>query len=147
MKTVLINNIEYPTYATLEDAEIYFNAEFDSNWQHIENKEQLLVTATRIIDKKDFQGEKVEATQPLKFPRIIAGQETDENLLMVACCELANNIFKDGGKDADISNLKSVSLGDSSITFKEDGKTENDDDLLIEQYLSDYLIGGVRVIL
>ena len=38
-------------------------------------------------------------------------------------------------------------MGDSSITFKESDSTLTDDDLLIEKYLGDYLLGGVRVIL
>ena len=46
-----------------------------------------------------------------------------------------------------MNNIKSVSLGGSSISFVDSGKTENEDDLILERFLSDYLIGGIKVIL
>lgn len=148
-KKVIINDKEYNTYATVEEADNYFAAKFGSQWSNIgENqKAQLLVTATRLIDKKDYRGVKADKDQPLQFPRIIEEGMTSDELLLETCCELAENIYNDGGTDKDISNIKSVSMGDSSITFKESDSTLTDDDLLIEKYLGDYLLGGVRVIL
>ena len=148
-KIIKINDKDYYTYATVEEADDYFAAAYGTEWEQIsENqKQKLLITATRLIDRRDYQGEKVNPEQPLKFPRMICDEKTSDDVLITACSELAANIYSDGGTDNSMSNIKSVSLGDSSITFKEDGKTENDDDLLIEEYLSDYLIGGVRVIL
>lgn len=148
-KIIKINNKDYYTYATVEDADDYFAASYGSEWETIsENqKQKLLITATRVIDRKDYQGIKVDENQPLKFPRLISGIQTDDYLLMMTCCELALNIYSDGGKDVDISNIKSVSLGDSSVSFRDTSKTESEEDLLIEDFLSDYLMGGVRVIL
>ena len=148
-KIITINNKEYYTYATLEDADNYFAAAYGSEWEQIsENqKQKLLITATRLIDRRDYQGEKVNPEQPLKFPRIICDEKTNNDILTVACCELAANIYSDGGVDKTMSNIKSVSLGDSSISFIESGKTESEDDLIIEKFLSEYLMGGVRVIL
>lgn len=148
-KIITIDEKNYYTYATLEEANEYFAARFGSEWSDLTElqKKQTLITATRNIDKRDYQGEKVDESQHLKFPRIIAGVQTDDNLLIQACCELALNIYSDGGKDTNISNIKSVSMGDSSISFKDEASITSDDDLLIEEYLSDYLMGGVRVIL
>lgn len=148
-KIITINNKEYYTYATLEDADNYFAAAYGSEWEQIsENqKQKLLITATRLIDRRDYQGEKVNSEQPLKFPRIICDEKTNDDVLITACCELAANIYSDGGIDKTMSNIKSVSLGDSSISFIESGKTESEDDLIIEKFLSEYLMGGVRVIL
>ena len=148
-KIITINYKEYYTYATLEDADNYFAAAYGSEWEQIsENqKQKLLITATRLIDRRDYQGEKVNPEQPLKFPRMICDKKTSDDVLITACCELAANIYSDGGVDKTMSNIKSVSLGDSSISFIESGKTESEDDLIIEKFLSNYLMGGVRVIL
>lgn len=148
-KIIKINDKDYYTYATVEDADDYFAASYGSEWETIsENqKQKLLITATRVIDRKDYQGEKLDKNQPLKFPRIIEGEQTSEEILIAACSELAANIYSDGGTDNSMSNVKSVSLGDSSISFIENGKTECEDDLIIEKFLSEYLMGGVRVIL
>ena len=75
-KIIKINNKDYYTYATVEDADDYFAASYGSEWETIsENqKQKLLITATRVIDRKDYQGEKLDKNQPLKFPRIIEGE-------------------------------------------------------------------------
>ena len=146
-KTINVNEKDFYTYATVEEANEYFSVIYGSEWESIsENqKQKLLLTATRIIDRQDYQGQKVDENQPLKFPRIINGKETSEDLLIIACCELATDIYSDNGVDG-VNNLKSVSLGDSSVSFAE-GENSCEDDLIIERYLSDYLLGGVRVIL
>lgn len=148
-KTITINDKEYYTYATIEESDDYFNAAYGSEWGNISDiqKAKLLITATRVIDRKNYQGVKVDENQPLKFPRIINGGLTLEEYLIAACSELAANIYSDGGTDNSMSNIKSVSLGDSSISFIENGKTECEDDLIIERFLSDYMIGGVQIIL
>lgn len=148
-KIIIINEKDYYTYATVEDADNYFAAAYGSEWELIseEQKQKLLVTATRLIDRKDYQGEKVDSEQPLKFPRVICDEQTNDETLMIACCELAANIYSDGGPDNAMNNIKSVSLGDSSVTFVESGKIESEDDLIIEKFLNEYLIGGVQVIL
>ena len=148
-KTIIIDNKTYYTYATVEESNEYFGAAYGSEWENIsENqKQKLLITSTRVIDKKEFLGEKVEVNQPLKFPRFIFNEKTSDEVLMAACCELAANIYSDGGVDKSMNNIKSVSLGGSSISFVERGKTDNEDDLIIESFLSDYLIGGMKVLL
>ncbi len=148
-KFIIINEKKYYTYATVEESNEYFGASYGSEWENISDnqKEKLLVTATRVIDRKEYQGEKFDKNQPLKFPRVIYGEKTSDEVLTIACCELAANIYSDGGADNSMSNIKSVSLGGSSISFVDSGKTECEDDLIIERFLSDYLIGGIKVIL
>ncbi len=149
MKTINLFGKDYLTYATVEEADEYFNTVLGSNWVELGEvqKAQVLITATKMIDRKDYQGEKVAPDQPLKFPRIINGLKTIDMVLVEACCELAQNIFNDGGKDKNIANLKSVSLGDSSVSFKDDFNVESEDELIIQEYLGEYLKGGVQVIL
>ena len=150
-KTITIDTKQYYTYATVSEANDYFAATFGSEWSEVSeaDKSKLLVTATRVIDKRDYQGQKVDENQHLKFPRIIDKEQTDDNLLITACCEVAMSLYINGGSstNASINNIQSVSLGDSSVSFKEGASIETDENYIIEDYLSDYLMGGVQVIL
>ena len=152
-KIITIDTKEYYTYATVSEANDYFAAAFESEWSEVSetDKPKLLVTATRLIDKKNYQGKKVDEDQHLKFPRIIADEQTDDELVMEACCELAMSLYFDGDSssinDINMKSVQSVSLGDSSISFKDGANLESDQDAIIDDYLSDYLIGGVQVIL
>ena len=148
-KVIYLFGKDFNVYATVEDADLYFSAMFGNNWAEIGEiqKAQLLITATRQIDRQDFQGVVVDEEQPLKLPRIIAGKPTDDDLVTEACCELALQIYQNGNSNVNVNDVQSVSLGDSKITFKDDAVMENTNDLLIENYLGNYLIGGVRVIL
>ena len=152
-KIIIIDTKEYYTYATVSEANDYFAASFGSEWSEVSetDKPKLLVTATRLIDKKNYQGEKVDEEQPLKFPRIIADEQTDDDLIMEACCELAMSLYFDGDSSSisgiNMKNVQSVSLGDSSISFKDGANLESDQDAIIDYYLSDYLMGRVQVIL
>lgn len=152
-KIIIIDTKEYYTYATVSEANDYFAASFGSEWSEVSetDKPKLLVTATRLIDKKNYQGEKVDEEQHLKFPRIIADEQTDDELVMEACCELAMSLYFDGDSssinDINMKSVQSVSLGDSSISFKDGANLESDQDAIIDDYLSDYLMGGVQVIL
>lgn len=60
-KYININGKEYPVYATVEEADEYFAAFFNSGWDAIsdEDKAKLLVSATRSIDRMQFAGEKL----------------------------------------------------------------------------------------
>lgn len=148
-KVIYLFGKDFNVYATVEEADLYFSTMFGNNWAEIgeTQKAQLLITATRMIDRQDFQGVVVDEEQPLKFPRIINDKLTNDDLLVETCCELALQIYSDGGINVDVSNVESVSLGDSKITFKDNIINENGNELLIENFLSDYLMGGVRVLL
>lgn len=132
-----INGKEYPTYATVEQADEYFQASYGSEWENLDDdtKEKLLVTATRSIDKSEYRGKKVDEKQPLQFPRIINGKLTDDDLLMRACCEEAIAIY-DNGQTKDYRGIKRIDVQDTSIEFNsnaEDSQYASDvaDDLLL----------------
>ena len=59
-KYININGKEYPVYATVEKADEYLAAFFNSGWAAIyaEAKSTLLVSAARSIDSMQFVGEK-----------------------------------------------------------------------------------------
>ena len=73
IKTVEINEVIYPVYADLDDAEKYNNAILNSTWNERTETEQsqLLVMATRKIDSYKYTGTKIDENQALKFPRIM----------------------------------------------------------------------------
>lgn len=162
MKTITINGIEYPTYATVEEAEQYFNAKFGSTWSEIEqlDKEKLLVTATREIEKVKFQGYKLDIAQDLAFPRVICSCSINpinpEDILIACCSEIANAIYNlpvtENVITAGADKIKSMSVGDTSITFQ-DGVTIETDNYsavatsIIKKYLGRFLKGNIRVIL
>lgn len=132
-----INGKEYPTYATVEQADEYFQASYGSEWENLddEDKEKLLVTATRSIDKSEYRGKKADEEQPLQFPRIINGKLTDDDLLMRACCEEAMAIYSNG-QTKDYRGIKRIDVQDTSIEFNsnvEDSQYASDvvDDLLL----------------
>jgi hypothetical protein len=75
MPLVTIGATEYEVYSSLADADTYFNASIQFvEWDAFsdDQKSRGLVSATRLIDRQDWQGEKTEQgspTQNLEFPR------------------------------------------------------------------------------
>ena len=149
MKTIEINGIEYPTYATVEEADDYFNASFGASWEEINDydKEKLLISATRSIDKGEYRGQKVEESQLLEFPRIINGKETSETILMKACCEEAQAIYDKGtSATADIDGVKRVEVQDTAIEFKDSSETSEFVSDVTDDLLRPYRYLGVSVL-
>lgn len=160
MATIIINNIEYPSYATVQDADNYFGAKFGSEWGALqtEDKNKLLVSATREIEKCRFQGIRVDKDQDLKFPRQIGCFIIDlENKdLIECCCEVANAIYLTSCSDCvnmaipNADKIKSMSVGDTSISFQDNANIEIDvfDSVampIIKKYLRCFLKGNVVV--
>lgn len=149
MKTVIINEIEYPTYATVKDADNYFNAFFGSTWEQIDevDKAKLLVSATRTIDTQEWRGVKKDETQELAFPRLINKVETDEKLLIKACCEEAISINKSGTSSTEnTEGIKSVTVQDTTISFKENSQEKAFKSNVVEELLRPYRYLGVSVL-
>lgn len=126
-KYLIINEIEYPSYADLTDAEIYNNAIYGSSWNTLDPtvQSQLLVESTRVIDSYKYIGEKVDPEQPLKFPRISSnGKVSDDKVLTDLCCQIANYIYKNGsnsgGGEGLLANLKKYQIGDMHVDFKDE---------------------------
>lgn len=72
MATVSINGTDYTVYQDVTEADEYFNgsSSFDT-WDGYtsDEKARSLVSATRLIDRQSWQGEKESDAQTLEFPR------------------------------------------------------------------------------
>lgn len=148
MKTVTINEKDYPVYATLEDANEYFAGFFNSGWESISDDEklQLLVSATRSIDRVAYAGERVEENQQLKFPRIIYGNLTNDNILKEACCEEALSIYESNtATSSDITDVKTMKVQDTWIEFYDGRKDKQLKSENAYRLLYPYLEFGVEV--
>ena len=128
-KYVTINQISYPVYADLQDAEIYNNAIVGSSWDTLDEKtqSQYLVMATRKIDSYNYAGEKKDPNQELKFPRVMTnGKTSNDEVLTNLCCQIAtyyltNGTSSSGGDSGNLlSNLKEYKVGDLQVNFKDD---------------------------
>lgn len=149
MKTVTINEVEYPTYATIQDADNYFNAFFGSTWESIDevDKAKLLVSATRTIDAQEWRGYKKDEAQELAFPRLINMVETDERLLTKACCEEALAIKKSGTSESlNAEGVQSVTVQDTTISFKANNEDKAFKSSIVEDILRPYRYLGVSVL-
>lgn len=149
MKIIEINENEYPTYATVEEADDYFTAFYGSVWEEIdeEDKKKLLVSASRTIDYGEWRGYKVDEEQKQAFPRIINGKETDEDLLMKACCEEALGIYQSGNNGiANTDGIQSVRVQDTEITFKSNATEQEFHSNAVEDILRPYRYLGVSVL-
>ena len=154
MTTITINNIEYNSYASVEEADQYLNVKYGSNWSTYDDdkKAKLLVNATREIDKREYQGVKVDEQQPLKFPRIIAKVQTDDELVKQACIELADGLALTstgtGGGSANLQAIKSMKVGNTNIEFKDDAVLVDPAQVassVIDDLLEPYLKGNAEV--
>lgn len=78
------------TYITNSDADLYFEARYNSELWDItseENKTKLLTKATQLIDRLNFAGCKNDDAQVLEFPR--GDDTTVPQNIKDACCEIA----------------------------------------------------------
>ena len=149
-KYVTINEISYPVYANLQDAEIYNNAIVGSSWSTLDEttQSQYLVMASRKIDSYNYSGEKKDPNQELKFPRVMAnGKTSDDEVLTNLCCQIAayylsNGTSSSGGDSGNIlSQLESYQMADLHVKFKSDAQLDLSGlDDFIEQALKDWLM-------
>lgn len=150
MKTITIGETNYPVYATVSDADQYFFTTYGQKWCSLDTsiKERLLISATRTIDTGDWIGIKKDQEQPLEFPRVYSiNQETDENILMMACCEEAMSIYEDGSSDAkDMKGVKSLRVQDTEITFASNTETGSLRSEMANKLLAKYSVQGVRIL-
>lgn len=161
MATITINDNDYHSYATVSEANEYFAASFNSLWVNVgeNDKQKLLITSTRQIDAMDYQGHKVDEEQSLKFPRWVCCEEnvSSDDLLIQTCCEVAIGIYKASLMSTEIvvpnaDKIKSMSVGDTSISFQDKADIETDFNTaiakpIIKKYLGKWLRGNMRVLL
>src|SRR3989304_3863760 len=71
-EAVIIASNPYDTYANTDQADLYLQANYlAAAWFDLtlDQKGQLLVTATRLFDRQCWLGGKTEEGQPLQWPR------------------------------------------------------------------------------
>ena len=72
MATIVIGADSYTAYASVADADVFFNGSVDyATWGALttDEKSRSLVTSTRMLDRQLWQGEKEDPLQALAFPR------------------------------------------------------------------------------
>lgn len=157
-KTIKINEIEYPVYCTVEEADKYFSSIFSANkWAELEetDKEKLLIEATRKLNKLKFAGFPVAVNQPLAFPRYFkpnflskrtytseanAVSVYGKSLIFIempeemiaACCEQAVYIAEYSGIFSDSVHIKNRLLGITSINIGNGSVSYNSGSVMLE---------------
>lgn len=119
------------SYVTLSNANAYHELSLHAaNWNDTttERREQALVTATRMIDRQNWKGQKTDPAQPLAWPRTGVtrndGSTVDPNTLppelILATYELAlallDNVAVQSQGDTG-SNIKSLGAGSAQLSF------------------------------
>lgn len=100
--TITSGNV-YDVYASLAQADLYLTANYlATTWFDLtdDQKGQLLVTSTRLLDRQCWLGEKTEEDQPLQWPRTNTGVDgVEDNIvpdgIINGSIELAFAIFTD----------------------------------------------------
>lgn len=114
------------SYVTLEEADKYFEEKLGADfWAELDEtaKEKALITASRQIDIQPFLGRKADPKQEMSFPRIIRGKKYEVLYrVKAAVCEQVFGLFSDDYEKN--PNVKSVSLGSASITFRDNADFE-----------------------
>lgn len=119
------------SYITASNAAAYFDdALYADAWDAATDahKDKSLVTATRMLDRQSWQGEKTDPAQPLQFPRTgltyLDGTEVPSDALpqalLNATCELALALLGDSSVQTNTdtsSNIQNVTAGPASVTF------------------------------
>ena len=161
MATITINDNDYHSYSTVEQANNYFVGSFNNLWSNIgeDDKQKLLITSTRLIDTMEYQGHRVDKEQPLKFPRWMCCEEnvSSDDLLIQTCCEVAMGVYQASLLSTDVivpnaDKIKSMSVGDTSISFQDKADIETDFNAaiakpIIKKYLGKWLKGNMRILL
>lgn len=135
-KTVEIDGLAFPVYATLDEANAYMTGKygvsmwFDSTTDP-ETKKRLLVTATRILDRQKWQGTPTGLSgQQLAWPRTglecVAEDEIPEKLVY-ACVELANLILEGSDVESNVrpgvQTLQMIKAGSVQLQYFRDAES------------------------
>ncbi len=128
------------SFISLEDANVYFDERYDSeSWISLddEQKEKLLITATKKINKFDFCGQKADESQKLEFPRDFGTPQDIKDAVCEEAISLAmtqNNLHRTNQQN----NISSISLGVGSVSYNTSKKLNEENLLLSETAL--YLV-------
>lgn len=156
---VEIGSANYDVYADLSTADLYLDAALHAdNWRaaDVDSQARALVTATRVLDRQRWKGEKVVADQPLSFPRTdmaitpepllraaddipldIINASIELALALVDGLEVQNNQTTN-------ERIRSMSAGSVSISFSRTvaGEVSLRFPLIIHELIRRYLAGG-----
>lgn len=156
------------SYVTLTEADSYFEDRLDaSDWQLAPQsiREQALVTATRILEEKSWEGVSVSETQALAFPRSGSFADTsrgfsiaftndyafpssnetetslgrDIQLLRKACYELAYHLLNNEGLTDNTGTVESIKVGPIELTEIRNASTAK---TIVDQYISPMVRSG-----
>lgn len=127
MATVTIGGTDYDTYATVAEADEYLAADFTATAWRAETdedqKSRALVTATRLLDRQTWPGEKADEFQPLAWPRTgVTGYDDYEvpQAVIDACCLLAKYIHEGSTLETSpttANNTKRLKAGSAEIEY------------------------------
>lgn len=117
------------SYLNLTDANTYFELALGvDKWTNATDatKQSALVTATRMTDRKDWQGEKTVSTQPLEWPRTgvvdkngdLVSTTTLPQDFQDGICELALELITDPDvQTTTVAATKSMMADKTSVEF------------------------------
>lgn len=107
------------SFVTLEEAQQYFEERYNAQkWFELQDsdKENLLITSSKKINKFDFAGKKLDSSQPMKFPRDFPMPQDIKD----AVCEEALSMAVAGASvhyQNQKNNIKSLGLGSGSVSY------------------------------
>lgn len=150
-----IGSLTANCYVTVEEADAYFlERAHSSTWENSQ-KEQLLITASRILDwQLKFQGVKTLDIQSMQFPRkwVILANEylVPDNIIPVAVkqatFELAFSFISgDRTSDSALSGIEQVKAGPLFVKAVAGGVNDTSPKVVpdyIKRILSEYIVSG-----
>ena len=129
MPTIQLNSNLYDVYADVEDADLYLIAAIHAaNWQSAteDTKKQALVSATRLLDRQRWRGDKTDSSEPLAWPRTSTGIDGVEDDIVPAdivngSIELALSLIDGSDVQANSTplaqKLESIKAGSVALTY------------------------------
>ena len=109
-------DITYYSYITLLNAENYFLGRFNSdawNSASADDKQTVLVQATRLIDCLNYEGVKTDDSQATEFPR--DGGTVVPIEISIATCEIAFSLLDGVDPEQELNSLATSSQGYGSV--------------------------------
>lgn len=128
---ITIDGTDHAVYLLLADAEAYLAASLHATaWDSATTaqRNKAIVTATRMLDRQRWAGEKTDAANTLSWPRSGVtddyGEDVDEDTIpqavVDACAELAAHLLADASAQSNAtagSNVKKLDARGVSVEF------------------------------
>lgn len=155
--TVNITSVDYPVYGNLEKADEYLEAsmsEAAQAWRDladIEDKKRYLVQMSRILDRQEWRGEKVEDGQAMQWPRKntgVAGVVDDAIPLPIVYASFEGAAILASGGDFESSanqaqKIASLRAGSVALSYFRGAEGPNTRfPVVIDELIRRYTAGG-----